>query len=89
MDKFIVKASGVNRFNLFGWVAAGLLVLVASLGALALGAVQHAIYFVLFGIFGVLLQTYCPARGENRAARRAGRSGGRSARATTLAREPT
>jgi len=64
MDKFIVKAFGVNRFNLWGWVAVGVAISVYSLRLLNRGDVGRATYFVLLGIFAVLLQTYCAMLAE-------------------------
>ena len=64
------KLFGDNRFNLYGWVIAGLFVMGGSLWyvvrALRAGGPQSsnslillAIYFVLLGHFGLALQTYC------------------------------
>jgi|688.fasta_scaffold664385_1 hypothetical protein len=64
MDKFIVKAFGVNRFNFWGWVAVGVAISVYSLRLLNRGDVGRATYFVLLGIFAVLLQTYCAMLAE-------------------------
>ncbi len=63
---------GDNRMNLYGWIAAGLIVFVASVRVVvrAMGtttgasptaeaALLLAIYFVLIGLFGLLLQSYC------------------------------
>src|SRR5262249_14013087 len=71
MDKWIVKLFGMDRFNFFGWLLAGLVVLVGSLVMFGLAfafAVKTelraelfmlcAIYLVLVGIFGILLSAY-------------------------------
>jgi len=63
---------GDNRMNLYGWIAAGLLVFVASARLVVRAmrttagasptveaALLLAIYFVLIGLFGLLLQSYC------------------------------
>jgi hypothetical protein len=75
MEKFIIKAFGVNQFNFWGWVAAGLLVVGASLmlGQLAfldrdtnrgILIMLGVLGLILLGIFCVLLSLYCSLLAE-------------------------
>jgi hypothetical protein len=77
MDKLIVKLFGINRFNFYGWIAAGLVVIVGSLlfwvagfafaftdATVALTLVLSAIWLVLIGMFGLFLQVYCALLAE-------------------------
>jgi hypothetical protein len=74
MDKTIIKLFGINRFNLFGWIFVGLAMIFVTvamalpilLSALLPGRslspealLLGAIWVLLLGIFGVLLQLYC------------------------------
>jgi type VI protein secretion system component VasK len=77
MDKLIVKLFGINRLNFYGWIAAGLFVIVGSLlfwavgffftfadPMFALAMVLSAIWVVLIGMFGLFLQLYCALLAE-------------------------
>ena len=78
MDKLIVTYFGINRLNFWGWVGAGTLLILISLFSILLAVGSHlsgdsvgahffalgAIYSVLLGIFGVLLQLYCSLLAE-------------------------
>ena len=77
MDKLIVWMFGINRMNFYGWIFAGIVTLVVTLGlaglsiAVATDDVQWgilimlgAIAFILLGILCVLLQIYCTLLAE-------------------------
>lgn len=75
MNDVIVKLFGVNRMNLFGWCAAGLIVIglavllmveaaIAAKNATPELMLLGAIAVLLLGIFGVLLQIYCALLAE-------------------------
>jgi type IV secretory pathway TrbL component len=59
------KLFGDNKLNFYGWILGGLAIMLGSL-YIARSALQEnsiiamllAIYFVLIGIFGILLQNY-------------------------------
>jgi hypothetical protein len=78
VDKLIIKLFGVNRMNLWGWCAVGLLVIIGAVvlftvGVLVLlaGDTSKAGVLILLGIgllllghFGVAMQTYCALLAE-------------------------
>ena len=73
MSTWRTKLFGDNRMNLYGWIGAGLLVLVGSFWVVVRamrmydGWALHvpeclllvAVYLVLWGQFGLALQNYC------------------------------
>ena len=54
-----------NNFNFYGWLFAGLLIIIGSITFTVIGLINDksnliiaAIYFVLLGVFGIMLQNY-------------------------------
>lgn len=75
MNDVIIKLFGINRMNLFGWCAAGLIVIGLAVLLLVEAAIATknatpelmllgAIALLLLGIFGVQLQVYCSMLAE-------------------------
>lgn len=78
MNKLIIKLFGINQMNFWGWIIAGVLLLIccgcffalafsAFQGNDSAGAIVYLLYglgFLLFGQFVLALQTYCSLLAE-------------------------
>jgi hypothetical protein len=70
MSTWKTKLFGDNRFNFYGWIFMGILIIGVSLWCLARAIYEGAdrsptclllgaVYFIVMGHFGVALQNYC------------------------------